>query len=193
MTKLQSFFIDELKMNERYYELFMEQSYLKIFTKKELLLSAGQVCNFIGFVEEGVVRSFIQNDGEEFNNDFYFENYFASAYTSFLTQTPSNLTLEALTSVRFRYLSYHQFSNFLESDNEWLKLGKYLSDNFFIRKCRRESSFLRDSAQERYQGVLKLYPNIEQQVSQYHIASYLGIKPETLSRLKALTYIKKLT
>ena len=74
----------------------------------------------------------------------------------------------------------------LQESNEWYKLGKYIADTLFIRKCRKESSLLMDSALDRYKLLLRTCPHIEQHVSQYHIASYLGIKPESLSRLKSL-------
>jgi len=60
------------------------------------------------------------------------------------------------------------------------------ADTLFIKKCRKETSLLMDNALARYKLLLETYPKIEQHVSQYHIASYLGIKRESLSRLKTL-------
>ena len=70
--------------------------------------------------------------------------------------------------------------------NYYKPLMKYIADTLFIKKCRKETSLLMDDALERYKLLLRTYPHIEQHVSQYHIASYLGIKPESLSRLKSL-------
>ena len=151
----------------------------------------GSVCNFIGVVTSGILRSYIRNNDEEFNNDFYPENSFVSAYTSYLTQMPTNCNIQALTDVELNYLTYDQFNKLIAGDSDFLKLGKYISDNYFIRKCKRETSFLKNTASERLENLYTIYPGIEQQVSQYHIASYLGIKPESLSRIKLLTYINK--
>ena len=138
------------------------------------------------------MRSFIsKGESDEWNNDFYFENDFVSAYTSFLTSSPTNCNIQALTNVHVVYITAEQYQELLSRDKEWFKLGKYIAETFFIRKCKRETSFLKNSAAERLENLLQLYPGIEQRVSQYHIASYLGIKPESLSRIKGLTYINK--
>ncbi len=73
----------------------------------------------------------------------------------------------------------------------YYKLGKFISDSLFLKKCKRETSLLMDSTNDKYKFLLDLYPQIEQVVPQYHIASYLGIKPESLSRMKSLTYINE--
>ncbi|WP_217220342.1 Crp/Fnr family transcriptional regulator [Mucilaginibacter paludis] len=138
------------------------------------------------------MRSFIRGDElTEFNNDFYFERDFVSAYTSFLTSSPTNCNIQALTNVNVVYITSEQYHALVSHDNEWLKLGKYIAETFFIRKCKRETSFLKNTAAKRLENVLQLYPGIEQRVSQYHIASYLGVKPESLSRIKLLTCINK--
>ena len=83
-------------------------------------------------------------------------------------------------------MSKSDYDQLLQESNEWYKLGKYIADTLFIKKCRKETSLLMDNALGRYKLLLQTYPNIEQDVSQYHIASYLGIKPESLNRLKSL-------
>jgi CRP-like cAMP-binding protein len=138
------------------------------------------------------MRSFIRaGQTDERNNDFYFEHDFVSAYASFLTSQPTNCNIQALNDVDLVYITAEHYQELLSRDNEWYKLGKYISETFFIRKCKRETSFLKNTAAKRLESVLQLYPGIEQRVSQYHIASYLGVKPESLSRIKRLTYINK--
>ena len=83
-------------------------------------------------------------------------------------------------------LSRSSYGQLLQESSEWFKFGKYISDSLLIKKCRRETSFLMDNAFERYKLLLKTYPQVEQHLSQYYIAAYLGIKPESLSRLKSL-------
>ncbi|MEO7044637.1 MAG: Crp/Fnr family transcriptional regulator, partial [Ferruginibacter sp.] len=118
-------------------------------------------------VTSGTLRSYVRNKEEECNNDFYLENSFVSAYTSYLTQMPTNCNIEALTDVEINYITYNQFNKLIALDSDFLKLGKYISDNFFIRKCKRETSFLKNTASERYENLSAIYPGIEQQVSQY--------------------------
>lgn len=191
MEQLVVLFTQKLGMDIHHWETFCSLLKTKDLKKKEHLISEGSVCNFIGFVSSGTLRSYVRNDEEEFNNDFYFDNDFVSAYTSFLTQTATNCNIEALTDCTIHYISYQKLNNLIAQDSAFLKLSKYISDTYFIRKCKRETSFLKYSASQRLENLNSLYPGIEQRVSQYHIASYLGVKPESLSRIKLLTHINK--
>ena len=157
-----------------------------ILKKKEYLLRQGQVCSFIGFVETGVLRSYIEKEGEDYISDFHFQGSFATSYRSFLTIEASVGSIQALENSVLYCLSKSNYDQLLQTSNEGYKLGKYIADTLFIKKCRKETSLLMDDALERYKLLLRTYPHIEQHVSQYHIASYLGIKPESLSRLKSL-------
>ena len=159
--------------------------------KKDHLIKAGETCSFLGFVQDGVLRSYIQKDVDEFNVDFYLPNCFVSSYTSFLTQTPTKGYIQALSDATIYSISHADYTDLLKFSSDWYLLGKYIADTLFIKKCIRETSLLTDSATDRYRLLLNTYPQIEQQVAQYHIATYLGIKPESLSRIKALTYINK--
>jgi hypothetical protein len=123
--------------------------------------------------------------------DFYLSGSFVSSYTSFLTRQPTNTNIQALSGSTICTISYPDYNNLLKTGVEWYRLGKLIADTLFLKKCKREKSLLMDSAEDRYNLLLKTYPQIEQLVAQYHIASYLGIKPESLSRIKSLTYINK--
>lgn len=159
--------------------------------KKELLIREGEVCSFIGLLDTGVLRSYILKDGSQFNIDFYTPSSFVSSYTSFLTQTPSVGFIQALASSELYLIDRSDYIRLIATNPSYYKLGNYISNSLFIRKCKRETSLLMDSAAARYAFLLDLYPGIEQLVPQYHIASYLGIQPESLSRVKSLTYINE--
>lgn len=191
MESLSELFTEHIGLSHKHMTEFCARLKTKELRKKDHLIREGEVCDFIGFVSKGTLRSYIQSDEMEMNNDFYFEHDFVSAYTSFLTNKPTNCNIQALSDCTILLISNKEIEELIASDPLFLKLSKYISDTNFIRKCRRETSFLKHSAAERFQGLSKTYPGIEQKVSQYHIASYLGIKPESLSRIKLLTYINK--
>ncbi|OOV18544.1 cyclic nucleotide-binding protein [Flavobacterium sp. LM4] len=191
MDFLKDIFINKLGLEIHHLEKFISLTKIKTLKKKEFLIQEGTVCEFIGFVVSGKLRSYVQNDSVEFNNDFYLQNSLVTAYTSYLTRNPTNCNIEALADTGIICITYKQFNALIEEDVRFLKLAKYISDVFFIKKCKRETSFLKNSATERFEPLCKAYPGIEQEISQYHIASYLGIKPESLSRIKLLTYINK--
>lgn len=191
MESLISLFKDKLCLDINHYEKFAVQLQTKSLKKKEYLIREGSVCKFIGFVVSGTFRSYVQNEKAQFNNDFYLDNDVVCAYTSFLTQMPTNCNIEALTDSTIYFITQERLERLVSEDIAFLKLSKYISDHYFIRKCKRETSFLKHSALERFENLSTLFPGIEQQVSQYHIASYLGIEAESLSRIKHLTYINK--
>lgn len=179
-------------LSEAHYLQLLDISEIAVFPKKHHLIRKGAVCQFIGFVAEGVLRSYVQNQTEEYNNDFYFPGSFVSAYTSFVTQKPGNSSIQALSRATVFLFSRPRLQALLAESDDWYRLTQYISDLFFIRKCRRETSFLTDPATEKYRKLLEEFPDIEQQIPQYHIASYLGIKPESLSRLKHTDYLRSL-
>lgn len=176
----------ELSLSDEMYHRFIKLTEKRYLKKKELFVEQGKVCCHLGIIESGVLRSYIEKDAEEFIKDFYFPGSFVVAYGSFLTGEPCIGSIQALEDTHLVTLSRSAYDLLLKESSEWFKLGKYISDNLLIKKCRKETSFLMDSAYERYKLLLKTYPNIEQHVSQYHIAAYLGIHPESLSRLKSL-------
>ena len=97
-------------------------------------------------------------------------------YQSFLTQEKSVGSIQALEDSFIYCLDKSDYDRLLNESTEWYKLGKYIADTLFINKCRKETAMLTDDAYNRYKLLLKTYPNIEQHVSLYHIASYLGIR-----------------
>ena len=191
MDLLRKKLIEEVGLTNSHYDE-LSQFITKVeLRKKDILIKSGQRCDFIGFVESGVLRSFITQAGEEFNLDFYFPNCFVSVYSSFLTRVPSHGSIQALDDTTLYVISRTDYYTLLNDSKDWYKLGKFIADSLFIKKCRREVSFLMDNATKRYELLISTYPKIEQLVAQYHIASYLGIKPESLSRIKSLTYINE--
>lgn len=191
MEKFENILIEKCGYNKDYIDQ-IENCIKKVCLQKHDFLSkAGSVCSYIGFVESGILRSFIFKEDNEFNIDFYLPGSFVSSYTSFLTRLPANTNIQALSDTKVYTISYSDYNNLLKKATDWNILGKFIADTLFMKKCKREKSLLKDSAEERYKLLLETYPEIEQLVAQYHIASYIGIKPESLSRIKSLTYINK--
>ena len=186
MNALEKILKKELNLPDEMYDRFIELTEEKYLVKKEQFVQQGRVCRCLGIIESGVMRSYIERDAKEFIKDFYFPGSIIVSYGSFLTGEPSIGNIQALEDTHLITLSRSAYDQLLKDSTEWYKLGKYISDCLLIKKCRKETSFLMDNAFERYKLLLKTYPKIEQHVSQHHIAAYLGIQPESLSRLKTL-------
>lgn len=176
----------KLELATQYYTRLSELLEVKTLFKKDFLIEEGEICSFIGFVKTGVLRSYLDKDGKEFNIDFYFPESIVTSYRSFLTREPSIGSIQALENSTILCLSQTNYDLLLNESKAWFKVAKYISDTLFVKKCQKDISLLMNTAYERYKLLLQTYPNVEQLVPQYHIASYIGIEPESLSRLKSL-------
>ncbi|GAB2589019.1 Crp/Fnr family transcriptional regulator [Spirosoma areae] len=148
------------------------------------ILQEGQVCRYLSFVNQGLFRSYLLKDGKEHVRQFLFEGGFAVDIGSFLTQTPSPFYIEALEDSLILQLSQSDMDELCEGSFHFMKLGKKLADQSAINLIRRSVSLLVDAATKRYEDLLRERPQLIQRVPQYLIASYLGITPEALSRIR---------
>jgi CRP-like cAMP-binding protein len=149
------------------------------------IVQEGQVCDFIFYVHKGIFRTYLKADGEERNTEFFMPTSFGGAFTSFLLGATTSLNIQALSDSQICVVSKAVLESLYTSNPRWLALGKYIFEQEFIKKCRRETSLLQLSSKERYMELLRDYPEIEHDVPLFHIASYLGIKPESLSRIRS--------
>lgn len=166
-------------------DYFLSNVTVKELQKDDMLIKAGQIAAFVCYVETGVLRSFLTKDEREINTEFFFKDSFASAFTSFAMRTPTALNIQAIENSTVIVISKNLVEELYLRDPKWYALGKYFFQEEFIKKCKRESSFLLHNARERYLALLEQYPTIEESVSKFHISSYLGIQPETLSRIRS--------
>lgn len=153
--------------------------------KHDAWLPAGQVARHLAFVETGVLRSYLNTEAREITNGFFLAGSVAGAFTSLLTRQPSAWSLHALAPTQLVSLPYDLLPALMARHACWQHWSRQLLEEQFLAKCRRETAFLRVAAAERYQALRRQHPDLEQQVAQRHLASYLGITPETLSRLRA--------
>ena len=154
--------------------------------KGEYFLMAGDVPEYIGFVISGLLRLFyIDNNGVEINKHFCVENTLAISYSAFLQRQESRFYIQALEDTRLLIIDHETYRHLLDGHVCWQIVARKLAEMLFILKEKREWEFLLQDAQERYLQFLEDYPDLEQRLSQYHIASYLGITPESLSRIRS--------
>jgi CRP-like cAMP-binding protein len=150
------------------------------FNPGEYLARAGRISTAIYFIYEGIVRVCT----EEVSLDFAFPGQFSTAYASFITQTPSAVSIEAITPVIGFVFYYDALQALYRQSHAIERTGRLLAEYQYLRKYQRELSFLQYSAQERYLQLLEEHPQIIQQIPVKYVASFLGIKPESLSRIR---------
>ncbi|MEN6351246.1 MAG: Crp/Fnr family transcriptional regulator [Syntrophomonas sp.] len=154
--------------------------------KDDYFLKAGEIPNRIGFVVSGLLRLFyIDSSGMEINKYFCLENSLAISYSAFLLREESKLYIQALEDSDLYVIDYKAYNQLIKSHHCWEIAARKLAEMLFIIKEKKEAALLLNSAQERYLTFLKDYPHLEKRINQYHIASYLGITPESLSRIRS--------
>lgn len=150
-----------------------------------ILLKVGEVCNHTHFIVEGLARSSYKKDSKEFVTWLGFEGEFVHSAQSFLLREPSLESIVLISDCKLLSLSHPNLELLYEKDPIWNKVGRLLYELHYITLQARLNSHLSMSAAERYDQIYLRHPDILDRVKLVHLASYLGMTPETLSRLRA--------
>ncbi|MFN8278227.1 MAG: Crp/Fnr family transcriptional regulator [Chitinophagales bacterium] len=163
------------------FEPFLKTKKLKA---KDHFLSAGKVCHEIGFINKGCFRTFYLAEGKEINTHFTFENEFVTDYDSFLQNKPSRYFIQALEDAEFVTFNLSALQNAYNQSQNWERFGRMIAEQSYKLTTQRVESFLFLDGEQRYLDLLKYQPQIFDRIPLYHIASYLGLERESLSRLR---------
>lgn len=147
-------------------------------------LEEGQLCRYVGFIETGLVRYYMNDDGNQKTLYFNKEGEFVSNYQSFIPRQPSNTSIQAIEDTFLQVISYENLQRLYATIREGEKLGRLAIEQVFLSSMQQLKSFYKDSPADRYQQFLRSYPDLAQRIPQYYIASYVGIKPQSLSRIR---------
>lgn len=173
-------------LSQAYHERLKQQLETLHFPAKTLLLQPGEICRHIYFISSGLVRIYrVDEMGREKTIIFMGPGELAVDASSFYEQTPATEYLETLQPTTIQSLSWHQLNSFYADFKEGNYIGRIITQKYLVLAVERNMELLTNNVESRYQSLLRKYPKIEQQVTQAHIASYLGISRETLSRLKS--------
>lgn len=156
--------------------------------KKELLLKVGEIENYLSFIESGIIRFFVPGIENDITFVFAFDGWFVSAYDSFIAQQPAVYAVETLTNVSLYRITYTDLQEVYKETHFGNLIGRLASEQLFLYKTKRELSLLKDSAEERYLNLFKEYPHFLKHIPQKYLASFIGITPQALSRIRKRIY-----
>lgn len=155
-----------------------------LLERNEFLGKKGAIENCLYFVISGSLRIFIVDEAEEHIIRFGYKNNFITALDSYITGKPSQLFIQAIKKTELKVISKIKFETFVESSTENLNLWHKILEQLIFQQMEREQDLLTSSPVERYNRVLTRSPQLFQEIPHKHIASYLRMAPETLSRIK---------
>jgi CRP/FNR family transcriptional regulator, anaerobic regulatory protein len=169
------------KAEEAAFENILE---LKQFKKKDYLLQEGKVCNKISFINSGCMRLFYNIEGIENTVQFFFADSWYTDYASFLTEQPSIENMQALENcevVQFKKEDLYKLFNLYPIFD---RVGRVMAENAYLSLSQLNKMLTNEEPTERYLNLIKQRPDVVEKIPQHYIASYLGIKPESLSRIR---------
>lgn len=163
---------------------FSRTLHLKTYKKGDFLIRDGEVENQIYFLNTGATRHYFIRDGKEFTVDFQFAGDFVTAYYSLITREPSTVFVEILEETTAVIINYQELQSLYTRSHHGERIGRLMAEYQYIKRLRREMDLLSRTAEERYAGLLQRAPKLVSNISVKHLSSYLGIQPESLSRIR---------
>lgn len=164
---------------------------VKQFKKKEFLLQEGKICNKISFINSGCMRLFYNVNGVENTVQFFFANSWHTDYASFLTGQPTIENMQALEPcevAQFRKTDLYKLYNLYPVFD---RVGRVMAENAFLSLSKLNKMLTNEEPEQRYLNLLQQRPELVERIPQHYIASYLGIQPESLSRIRKRIFQNK--
>ncbi len=152
--------------------------------KNEVITRPGEIEHYFYYVHDGVMRGYILNGDTDVSIGFSYHGEFSGAFDSFLGQEPSDFGIESITETVGLKIHFDQLMAMFDKYKNAERFGRVLNARILIGMGRRQLEVRTFSAEERFQRIMDQSPHIFQLVPQKYLASYLGMTPETLSRMR---------
>jgi len=166
-------------------ELVLSKFHPHLFLKKQFALQHGNVCEYFDFVVRGCLRLYkIDDDGAYHILQFATENHWIIDIASFHKKSKSSFDIDALEDTVVLRINYEDLIDLYMKAPKFDRIFRVLLENHFMQQQERIGQLFSSTAEERYQSFLEAYPHLQNRLSQVQIASYLGVTPEFLSRIR---------
>ncbi len=183
--KLKAFYLQLFPISVEGWEITERVLSVRSFKKGDFIVREGSICNYVSFINHGLCRVYYLVDGKEKIVKFTNESEYVSDYESFLTQKPALTFVQALEDTEVVDISYPDLQMLYQKIPEANILGRMIAEQLFLFTCNNNRAGVKESILQRYTNLIINQPWLLQRVPQYMIASYLGITPEALSRIKS--------
>lgn len=188
--KLLIYFQKIMPLSEEEVMAIVETMTIKQYKKGTVLLKEGQISTEVYFVLEGCVRLFYLVDGDEKTNNFFTEEQWVISMNSFSQNNPSNHFLDCCTDSTLVVGNREKEENLYKRFPKFETISRKVMEKVFAEQQEIMSSYTTDTPEQRYLKLLKSRPDLFQKIPQYQIANYIGVKPESLSRIRKRLFMK---
>jgi CRP-like cAMP-binding protein len=166
-------------------ELLIKESFQpRTLAKGDFFLKAGEINKHVGFIKNGLVRYFVHKNEEESTFLFTKENEFIADYQSFNKNTPTIQNIQAVEDCDLLVINYADVQHIFKNTKHGNLLGRIIIEHRFDVMVNHLLSIYLQNQEERYKHFIATYSDLAQRIPQYLIASYVGVKPESLSRIR---------
>ncbi|EAQ99689.1 hypothetical protein FB2170_10264 [Maribacter sp. HTCC2170] len=163
----------------------IKSSFIPIqLTKGEFFLEAGKINKHVGFLNKGLVRYFVYKDEDESTFEFTKEGEFIADYQSFNNKSKSVQNIQTIEDCEILIINYDNVQKIFNSTKKGNLIGRRIIEHRFDIMVNQLLAIYMQNHEDRYQSFIKQYSDLSQRIPQYLIASYVGVKPESLSRIR---------
>ena len=184
-NKLKEYCKTKVSLTEKELNLIDGYFETRLLRKKEFLLENGRICSFIGFIAEGAIRHFHIKDGIEKTCDISFENAWVTDFQSFTHGSYSIMNLQAMEGTTVCLIQKENLYSLYQNCRTYETFGRLMAEEVAHRATEIAMSLSSDKPEERFQNLLKKQPDLFQRIPQKYIANFLGVSPESLSRIRS--------
>lgn len=166
-------------------ELFFKSIFKEIHIKKgDFFLKAGEINNKLGFVNKGLIRYFVYKKNDESTIEFTSEGEFIAEYQSFLDNSEAIQYIQAIEDTTLLVTDSDSIQQLYNKTKHGNLIGRLVIEYRYNHLMKQLLSIYMHNPEQRYRNFIKVYPNLIQRAPQYYIASYVGVKPQSLSRIR---------
>ena len=169
---------------DEYNELIVPCVIKRNFGKKVVVTQAGEIENYINFIESGLARKYYKKESEEINTQISYEGHIIHSQESFHSRTPSEYSIETIEPTELTCITFECLEKIYASSEKMQRLGRLVITATMVLKDTWQSQLVKLTPRERFIRFVTKHPELMQRVPQKYLASYLNIKPETFSRFK---------
>lgn len=164
---------------------FIDFFHIQMVAEGRHWIRAGEHCEEFFFISEGLVRLYyVDQEGNEVNEGFYEEGMLLGPISSFVNGTPCPYYIQAIEACTLVVANYQLFHDYAYDKPEILRFEITFMQNLFVSNAKRDAKRLLNNGEQRYRWFCREYPHLLDRIPQYHIASFLGMTPVSLSRLR---------